>query len=371
MEIFLNNSKALLEALALVGGSVLAGLILHSLLFRAVGRLARATQTVADDLLVRHGRAPVRIFVILSVLHLVLPLLRLPAWLQGVVFQALSLGLIVSVAWLIARVASAAEEILFVRHDVDRTDNLKARRIRTQVHLLKKVVVVVVGVLALAAALMTFEKVRQVGAGILASAGIVGITLGFAAQRTIATLFAGLQIAVTQPFRIDDVLVVENEWGRVEEITLTYVVLRLWDLRRLVLPITFFLDKPFQNWTRTTAEVMGAVFLYTDYTVPVQAVREELRRIVEGSPAWDGRVCTLQVTQASERSLELRCLVSSADSSRLWELRCHVREQMLAFLQESFPRALPKLRAEVLLSDAETPMDSGAGLQARSGLKGV
>ena len=226
-------------------------------------------------------------------------------------------------------------------------DNLAARRIHTQIQILRKVLVVVIGVLALAISLMTFEKVRQLGTTILASAGIIGIIVGIAAQKSIATLLAGLQLAVTQPIRIDDVVIVENEWGRIEDITLTYVVVRIWDLRRLVVPMTYFLERPFQNWTRISADLLGTVFLYVDYTVPVEAVREELKRITKNSPLWDKHVCTLQVTNTTERTLELRALVSAADASQAWNLRCEVREKLIEFLQANYPEALPKMRAEL------------------------
>ena len=243
--------------------------------------------------------------------------------------------------------AYVVEDLVLSQFRIDVRDNLRARRIRTQIQILRKVVIVIVGVIALATILMTFEKVRQLGTSILASAGILGIIIGIAAQRSIATLLAGLQLAVTQPIRIDDVVIVENEWGRIEEITLTYVVVRIWDLRRLIVPMTYFLEKPFQNWTRVSAELLGTVFLYVDYTVPVQAVRDELHRILENSKSWDGRVCVLQVTNATERTVELRALVSAPDSSSAWELRCDVREKLLEFIQKNHPDGLPKVRGEL------------------------
>jgi len=193
---------------------------------------------------------------------------------------------------------------------------------------------------------MTFERVRHLGTTILASAGIIGIVVGMAAQRTIATFIAGLQIAITQPIRVDDVVIVENEWGRIEEITLTYVVVRIWDLRRLVVPITYFIENPFQNWTRVTADILGTVFIYVDYTVPIDSIRAELHRILKSSEFWDGKVCVLQVTNTSERTVELRALMSAADASTAWTLRCQVREKMVDFIQKNYPDALPKLRAE-------------------------
>jgi small-conductance mechanosensitive channel len=195
--------------------------------------------------------------------------------------------------------------------------------------------------------LMTFPKVQQLGTTILASAGIIGIVVGMAAQRTIGNFIAGLQIAFTQPIRLDDVVIVENEWGRIEEITLTYVVVKIWDLRRLIVPITYFIEKPFQNWTRTSADILGTVYIYVDYTVPVDSIREQLQKILNESELWDKKVCVLQVTNATERTVELRALMSAPDASTAWSLRCQVREKLIDFIRENYPHALPKLRAEL------------------------
>jgi small-conductance mechanosensitive channel len=192
---------------------------------------------------------------------------------------------------------------------------------------------------------MVFPKGQQIGKTLLASAGIIGIVVGMSAQKTITTVIAGLQIAFTQPIRLDDVVIVESEWGRIEEITLTYVVVRIWDQRRLIVPVTYFIEKPFQNWTRTTAELLGTVFLYTDYTVPVDAVRQTLQDILGKSPLWDRRVCVLQVTNATEKTMELRALMSTANASDGWDLRCQVREQLLTYIQKQHPEALPRTRA--------------------------
>ena len=195
--------------------------------------------------------------------------------------------------------------------------------------------------------MMIFDNIRQLGVSLLASAGVLGIIVGLAAQRSISTLLAGLQIALTQPIRMDDVVIIEGEWGRIEEITLTYVVVRIWDLRRMVVPVTYFLEKPFQNWTRVSADLLGTVTIYTDYNIPVDALREELQRILKDSPRWDGKTWGLQVTNASERTVECRALMSAVDSSSAWDLRCEVREKMLDFLQRNYPASLPKIRAEL------------------------
>jgi small-conductance mechanosensitive channel len=261
--------------------------------------------------------------------------------------HVMSLLLIGLVSWLLIRSVYLLEGYILRRFDVDVKDNLRARKIHTQFRVLKRIVIAVVAILAFGSCLMTFEKVQQLGTTILASAGIIGIVVGMAAQKTIATFIAGLQIAITQPIRVDDVVIVENEWGRIEEITLTYVVVRIWDLRRLIVPITFFIEKPFQNWTRVTADILGTVFIYVDYTVPIESIRTELRRILEESELWDRKVCVLQVTNTSERTVELRALMSAVDASTAWSLRCHVREKLIDFVQKNYPEALPKLRTEL------------------------
>jgi small-conductance mechanosensitive channel len=195
--------------------------------------------------------------------------------------------------------------------------------------------------------LMTFEKIRQLGTTILASAGLAGLIIGLAAQRTIGTFIAGLQIAFTQPIRVDDVVIVENEWGRIEEITLTYVVVKIWDLRRLIVPITYFIEKPFQNWTRSSADILGTVYIYVDYTVPVDAIREQLHKLLEKSQHWDHKVCVLQVTNTSEKAIELRALMSALDASTAWTLRCEIREKLLEFIKDKYPQALPRSRIEL------------------------
>lgn len=213
--------------------------------------------------------------------------------------------------------------------------------------MLRKIVTSIVALIAIASMLMVFESVRHFGTAIIASAGVAGIILGFAAQKSIATLLAGVQIALTQPIRIDDVVIVEGEWGRIEEITLTYVVVCIWDWRRLVLPISYFIEKPFQNWTRTSAEIIGSVFLYVDYSVPLQPLRAELQRILNNSTLWDRKVSVLQVTDSKQHTVEIRVLVSARDAGTSWDLRCEVREQLIAYLQKHHPESLPRLRTTV------------------------
>lgn len=197
---------------------------------------------------------------------------------------------------------------------------------------------------AIGIALMSFNSIRNIGISVLTSAGIAGIIIGFAAQKALGTILAGIQIAITQPIRFDDVVIIDGEWGRIEEIKLTYVVVNIWDKRRLVVPSTYFLENVFQNWTRTQSGILGTVFIYTDYTVPLSPLREELKRLLTGSPLWDNDVGIIQVTEASEQTMELRVLVSARNSGEAFDLRAMVREGLIDFLQKEYPDALPKIR---------------------------
>ena len=267
--------------------------------------------------------------------------------------------LIGALTWLSMRSAAAIGEAIIQAHPLDTADNLEARRIHTQARVLARSVMVVIVIVGVGGALMTFPGVRQIGASLLASAGVAGLVAGIAARPVLGNLIAGLQIALSQPIRLEDVVVIQGEWGRIEEITGTYVSVRLWDQRRLIVPLQWFIENPFANWTRSSAQIIGTVFLYVDYRMPLAPLREELGRLVEAAPEWDGRVQVLQVTDATERSMQLRVLVSSADSGLSWDLRCRVREGLLAFVQTHYPQYLPHSRAEVSaeLGAAEGALD--------------
>lgn len=330
----------------------LAGLVW--LLYRVGGvlelrltTLSARSESVGDRILLPLAGRTVRLTAPLVVLILGVPVLPAPPEVLGALRNAVSLVLIATVAVLLYQLVLSVERYVLARYRIDVADNLQARKVYTQVTVLRKVALVVIGIFTLASMLMVFESVRQFGTSLLASAGIAGVIIGFAAQRSIATLVAGFQIAVTQPIRIDDVVIVENEWGKIEDITLTYVVVQIWDLRRLVLPITYFIEKPFQNWTRASAELLGSVFLHVDYTMPLAPLREELDRILAASKLWDGKVKVLQVTDAREHTLELRVLASARDAPTAWDLRCEVREKLVDFMQKHHPQGLPRLRGEL------------------------
>lgn len=347
----LEHWKTWLWILAGVGGAILLALLAHYLLFLVVKRFVRPTTSVVDDSLVRHSERPTRwIFPLLGIL-LVVPILPLRPQIVGPLQHGLGLGLIASVAWVVILLVDVFTDIVSAKYAIDVADNLAARRIRTQTQVLRRILVVVVVILSLGIMLMTFPAIRALGTSLLASAGLVGLVLGMAMRPTLASIIAGIQIALTQPIRIDDVVIVEGEWGWIEEIDTTYVVVRIWDLRRLVVPLSYFIEKPFQNWTRATADLLGTVFLYVDYSASVKDIRQELHRVLKASGMWDGKTWGLQVTNAGEHTLELRALMSAANGPQAWDLRCHVREKLIQFLQESHPKALPKMRAEVRLEN--------------------
>jgi small-conductance mechanosensitive channel len=344
----------LAHAAVLLAAAALLGLVLHFVAYRLLAAVLqrRLALLVLDGVLIRKTRAPMRLILPLLTVRAALPLARgLPAEWLAVGAAALYVVFVLAVGWLLIRLLGVVQYALTRDLDLEASDNLFARQRTTQIGILRRIAVVGIVLLTLAAVLLRFEGFRELGTGLLASAGVAGIVLGFAAQRTLGNLIAGIQIAITQPIRIEDVVVIEGEWGRIEEITLTYVVVRIWDLRRLVVPISYFIEQPFTNWTRTSADLLGTAFLYVDYSVPVEAVREELHRVLQASDLWDGAAWALQVTDLTERTVQLRALMSAANSGDAFNLRCEVREKLTAWLQQTYPDALPTVRAR--LRDAE------------------
>lgn len=261
-----------------------------------------------------------------------------------IINHSLNIILIFSITWLLIALVGMGKNLILRRYDMGEKDNLKARKVYTQFKIFERIIITILIIISLAVALMTFDKIRSIGVSLFASAGIAGIILGFAAQKLLSNVIAGFQIAIAQPIRLDDVVIVEGEWGWVEEITITYVVVRIWDKRRLIVPTTYFIEKPFQNWTRISADILGTVFIYTDYNVPFDKLREELTRILESDKNWDGKVNVLQVTNSTEKTVEIRALVSAADSPSAWDLRVNVREKLIEFIQKNYPESLPKSR---------------------------
>ncbi|HUO24023.1 MAG TPA: mechanosensitive ion channel family protein [Candidatus Aquilonibacter sp.] len=348
MERYFVHWQAWVWSLGALAVATVLALIGHYILFAVARRISRRTVSVVDSSIVRHGERPAKLILPLLAVLLVLPLLPLPVNLVAPTRHVVGIALIGAIAWLVVALIDVLDDIISARHSLQVSDNLQARTIQTQVQVLRRIAVVVIVALTLSIMLMTFPDIRHLGESLFASAGVAALVAGLAARSTLTSLIAGVQIALTQPIRLDDVVIVEGEWGWIEEIGTTYVVVRIWDLRRLVVPLSYFIEKPFQNWTRQTADLLGTVFVYTDYTVPVDEVRAELHRILESSELWNGKTWGIQVTNASEHSMELRALMSASDSSKAWDLRCYVREKLIQFLQQKYPQSLPRTRAEIL-----------------------
>ncbi|CAG4882386.1 Mechanosensitive ion channel family protein [Georgfuchsia toluolica] len=341
------------------GVSALAALLVAAIVYR-IGRLVLrrvAAPYVTASVVLRRAERPFEFILPLLGLQVVWNNAASDLHLIELVRHLNSLLLIVAITWLGIQGIRGAFDAVIARHPLDVADNLEARRIQTQSRVISRVLMSLVALIGLSSILMSFPYVRQVGMSLLASAGVAGLVAGMAARPVLGNLIAGLQIALSQPIRIDDVVIVENEWGRIEEITGTYVVVQLWDERRLVVPLQWFVEHPFQNWTRSDARIIGTVFLWVDYRMPLQPLRDELARICKGAPEWDGRVALLQVTETSERALQLRVLVSSADAPRNWDLRCLVREALVDYVQKHYPQHLPTLRAGVITGAPEREHD--------------
>ncbi|PRY55543.1 mechanosensitive ion channel-like protein [Arcticibacter pallidicorallinus] len=327
--------------------AIIAGLVIRFILNKSFWIYYRRSKSFTSQQIIRHLHTPVGFLLPLMMVNATLPLMRMSKDALAVVDKTVEIGLVLAFAAVIIYSIKILELVVFHIYDISQSNNLKARRIRTQMQFIRQLLVSIIVVLTLAAILMSFENMRKLGAGLLGGVAIGATILGFAAQQSLGNLLAGFQIAFTQPIRIDDVLVVEGEWGRVEEITLTYVVLRIWDQRRLILPISYFIQKPFQNWTRNSSDILGTAFFYLDYRVPVEKVREELTRLLQLSPLWDGKVDVLQVTDTKERSVEIRALMSARNSGEAFDLRCYIRENLIKFIENNYPESLPRTRAEI------------------------
>ena len=358
---FISHIPAGLEALAILAAGVILGLLLRLFIRRILLAInTRHEQILAKSAIV-HYKRPAGFFFPLLMISLLFPLISLPPAGREALRRVVEISLLISFSWMLIQTVNVVEDYIKAQFLINKTDNIRERKVLTQLQFVRRVVILVIGFFTVALVLMSFATVRKIGAGLLTSAGIASVIVGFAAQKSIANLLAGLQLAFSQPIRIDDVLIVEGEWGRVEDITFTYVVLGLWDQRRLIVPLNYFIEKPFQNWTRSTSQLLGTVFIYVDYTLPVAAVRTELQRLVAQNPLWDKRVCVLQVTDSKERTMELRALVSAADSGSAFDLRAQVREGLVDFIQKHYPQCLPKSRS-VVDADTRAPGTAAAGL---------
>jgi len=288
-----------------------------------------------------------RLAAILLAIVVVLPAAEFQPAIAEITRQVLKIGMAVLLGWSAILAINASARRIERSHRLDVEDNLAARRIHTQINILRRTSVILVLFLTLGAILVTFPTVQAFGVSLFASAGVAGIVIGFAARPILSNLMAGIQIALTQPIRIDDVLIVEGEWGWVEQITTTYVVIRIWDLRRLIVPLSYFVEKPFENWTRESASILGVVMWHLDYRAPLSQMRTKLDELLSGNPLWDGKVAKLQVVESGESTITVRASVSARNSPTAWDLRCQIREQMISWLQAASPEALPRFRAAI------------------------
>jgi len=353
---------AILVAVTAVCIALTLGSTLHLVCFRILSRFRHRQDVKASPLL--HAvavrlRRPALAISLITALFLVLPFLDFDAHFHSVAAKSLLIAWFLAFGWVMVSSVYLIEDVMLLRYDLQAVDNLRARRVRTQTQLLRRIAIILLILIDAGLILSLFRDsaIWHYGAGLLASAGLASLVLATAAKSSASNLLAGIQIALTEPIRLEDVVVIENEWGKVEEITTTYVVVRTWDLRRLIVPISFFIDKSFQNWTREHTELLGTAFLYVDYSVPVDALRTEFFRLLAGEPQWDGKVKALQVTNISERTVEIRCLLSASNASDQFDLRCIIREGMLRFIQDNFPDSFPRTRFSP--TGGEIKVDSG------------
>jgi small-conductance mechanosensitive channel len=342
------------------GALVLANLV-HYLLFRLLKREEAVGKTVGWGLQ-RHLGGPARVIFLLTCVLIALPFVpEAPAWMVHKAQHVVFMVVVVSLGWFFTGLVYVAQDALLRRYDMTAADNINARRVHTQFQVFRRIAIVFVMVLTAGALLWTFDdpKIWHYGSGLLASAGIASLILASAAKSTASNFLAGLQIALTEPIRIDDVVVVAGEWARVEEITSAYVVLKIWDLRRLIVPLSWFIENPFANWTRERANILTYSYLYLDYVVPVKELRAHFADVLKESGAWDGTVMALQVTNLTPQSMEIRCLMGAKDSSTAFNLQCIVREEMMAWVKEHYPTAFPNMRYRAV---SESGRESGPAM---------
>jgi small-conductance mechanosensitive channel len=349
-------------AIFLFCGLIVLSNVAHFIIFRVLRRKEKQSTDGRRGSVQQYLSHPARAIFFITCLLIALPIVpEVPAGVQAVVRQGLIMALVVALGWFAVGSVYVFQAAILRKYDLNAENNVRARRIHTQFQLFRRIFITFIVIVDIGALLWTFNDPRiwHYGSGVLASAGIASIIVATAAKSTVANLLAGLQIALTEPIRIDDVVVVQGEWGRVEEINSAYVIIRIWDLRRLIIPLSYFIENSVQNWTRQSSEIMGTAFLYVDYSIPVEDLRGRLNAIVHASPLWDKKVCGLQVTNLSEHSMELRCLVSSRNASENFDLRCLVREQMAAWIQQNHPTAFPITRLAAISGPLDNARDHG------------
>lgn len=333
--------------LILTGISLAIGLVVAMLVLRTLRWFGTRNNRVMDGVMRDNIRTPAFIFFPLIFFYVALFVFEPYLLDLRIIDATVKILFIFSLISLMLGGVKTITLFIKKRFDISNEDNLRARGVHTQITVIQRITSFIIILFGIASFFLLFDELRSIGVSLIASAGVAGLAIGFAAQKTLANLLAGIQIAFAQPIRVEDAVVVEGEWGWVEEITLTYVVIRIWDLRRLVVPISYFIEKPFQNWTRNSATIIGSVYLYTDYTMPIEPLRQKLIELLTDNPRWDKNVQVVQVTNSTQDTIEIRMLMSAKNSPTTWDLRCEVREEMIKFIQEHYPEALPKTRASL------------------------
>ena len=349
----LSGAPSWVPAVLLVTLSFVLGFLARFILLRFIRYWQNRDRKLFKSL-EKHLRGSMFLFIPLLMINVGANYINIQPGSLGFITTAVNILIILSLCSVLIRLTNVAQDMLFIRYDINLSNNLRARKVRTQIIYVKKVAIVVLVTLCASLILLSFPGVRKFGTTILAGAGVAGIIIGFALQKSLVNLFAGIQIAFTQPIKIDDAVVVEKEWGWIEEINLTYVVVRIWDLRRLVLPITYFTENAFQNWTRNNAQILGSVFLYLDYSMPLDPLRKHFEKVLSETKLWDQQTQVLQVTDTDDKTMTIRMLMTAQNSPTAWDLRCHVREKMIEFIQQNYPQSLPHVRATLTDSALES-----------------
>lgn len=343
-----DQTRELFVSVSILCLVIVAAFALHYVTFSIIARIRKTAPKQRPRLYAALQRLnqPARFIVVLTGIAFVLPWIPIPQQYREMGFRILGVAWFASLGWLMVSCVYMVEDLIVARYDISVSDNLRARQVRTQMQVVRRMAIAFVILIDIGLILSVFRdsSIWHYGAGLLASAGLASLVLATAAKSTASNFLAGLQIALTEPIRLDDVVIVQGQWGKIEEITTTYVVVKIWDQRRLVVPLTYFIENPFENWTRQEAALLGTAFLYVDYSVPVQPLREEFTRILESSPLWDRKVNALQVTDICQGTMQIRCLGSSSNASDLFDLRCVIRELMMAFIQKNYPDAFPRTR---------------------------
>jgi len=340
----INQNDPILWAFFLFILSILIGFLLRLVFYQFLKSYAKREKSKFVKSALFHLDRRTMFFFPILVFWALQPAIEFPEPYDTILYKITQAILLLNFGWLLLKLLDVLEDLAHEYYQEELHDYIKERKVRTQIEFFKRVTGVLIVLIVIASVLMTFDGVRKIGTTMLTSAGVAGVIIGIAAQKTLANVIAGIQIAFTQPIKIDDSVIVENEWGTIEEITLTYVVVRVWDKRRLVLPITYFVERPFQNWTRSSAELLGTIMLYVDYSLPIDSLRDQLSKILAEEQLWDQQASVVQVVDTTERTMVLRVLVSSDSAPNTWTLRCSVREKLINYIQDNHPEALPKSR---------------------------